>query len=89
MDDLEAIKQLFINFDADKNGTISNKELQAFIDSISGKVNRGCNRLFGPKFFYSDKLTEAQMLQLINNMQDLDGDGKMDFEEFCLMMTGK
>ena len=53
MDDLEAIKQLFINFDADKNGTISNKELQAFIDSISGKiltVNRGCNRLFEPKF---------------------------------------
>ena len=38
MDDLEAIKQLFINFDANKDGTISNKELQHFIDSIAGKV---------------------------------------------------
>ena len=38
MDDLEAIKQLFINFDANKDGSISNKELQNFIDSIAGKV---------------------------------------------------
>ena len=29
------------------------------------------------------------MLELVNNMQDLDGDGQMNFEEFCLMMTGK
>ena len=29
------------------------------------------------------------MLELVNNMQDLDGDGQMNFEEFLLMMTGK
>ena len=29
------------------------------------------------------------MSQLVSNMQDLDGDGVMNFEEFCLMMTGK
>ena len=29
------------------------------------------------------------MVQLVSNMQDLDGDGQMNFEEFCLMMTGE
>ena len=37
MDDLEAIKQLFINFDSNSDGSISNRELQHFIDSISGQ----------------------------------------------------
>ena len=38
MDDLEAIKQLFLNFDSNSDGTISNRELQHFIDSVSGKA---------------------------------------------------
>ena len=85
MDDLEAIKQLFINFDSNSDGTISNRELQHFIDSISGQ-NQEC---FKTQILIVDKLTEVQMLELVNNMQDLDGDGQMNFEEFCLMMTGK
>ena len=35
----------------------------------------------------SDKLSDAQMVKLVAGMQDLDGDGKMNFEEFKLMLS--
>ena len=35
----------------------------------------------------SDKLSDAQMVELVAGMQDLDGDGKMNFEEFKLMLS--
>ena len=35
----------------------------------------------------SDKLSDAQMVKLVAGMHDLDGDGKMNFEEFKLMLS--
>ena len=35
--DLESIRELFLNFDSNSDGTISNRELQHFINSIQGK----------------------------------------------------
>ena len=34
-------------------------------------------------------LTEKQMVDLVNNIADADGDGVMNFDEFKLMLTGK
>ena len=34
MNDLEVIRELFINFDTNGDGTIGKRELQHFIDSI-------------------------------------------------------
>ena len=35
--DMESIRELFLNFDSNSDGTISNRELQHFINSIQGK----------------------------------------------------
>ena len=35
--DMESIRELFVNFDSNSDGTISNRELQHFINSIQGK----------------------------------------------------
>ena len=35
--EMEAIRELFLNFDSNSDGTISNRELQHFINSIQGK----------------------------------------------------
>lgn len=47
--DLESIRELFLNFDSNSDGTISNRELQHFINSIQGKpdewIFNGCNAI--------------------------------------------
>ena len=37
--DMESIRELFVNFDSNSDGTISNRELQHFINSIQGKAD--------------------------------------------------
>ena len=47
--DMESIRELFLNFDSNSDGTISNRELQHFINSIQGKpdewVFNGYNKI--------------------------------------------
>ena len=71
---LESIyKEAFREFDKDGNGVIDRKELRAMIHDLYQQSGR------------TRKPTDIEIARVMK-MADIDGDGKIDFEEFVLFM---
>uniref|UniRef100_A0A0K0CZN1 EF hand n=1 Tax=Angiostrongylus cantonensis TaxID=6313 RepID=A0A0K0CZN1_ANGCA len=77
-EEIDQFKEAFLLFDKDGNGTISIKELGIAMRAL------GQNPTEQPRID-SDWKGLQQILEIINDV-DMDGNGQVEFPEFCVMM---